>query len=59
MTLKTVRYDDIAALNAHASGEWSPWSDPVLVTQGALALACWPLVSYMNAVAANEERTCD
>ena len=31
--MKTIRYDDIAALNAQATGEWSPWSEPVLVTQ--------------------------
>ena len=31
--MKTIRYDDIAALQAQVTGEFGPWSDPVLVTQ--------------------------
>jgi acyl dehydratase len=31
--MKTVRYDDIAGLSAQVTGEFGPWSDPVLVTQ--------------------------
>jgi acyl dehydratase len=31
--LKTIRYDDIAALAQQVTGEFGPWSDPVRVTQ--------------------------
>jgi acyl dehydratase len=31
--MKTIRYDDIAALQAQITGEFGPWSDPVEVTQ--------------------------
>ena len=33
MTVKAIRYDDIAALSAQVNGEFGPWSDPVEVTQ--------------------------
>jgi acyl dehydratase len=31
--VKTIRYDDIAALESQVTGEFGPWSDPVEVTQ--------------------------